>query len=70
MYFFFLLYEGPDGQPGAKGEAGEPGAKGDAGAPGPQGMAGKSGAQVRHESFSLFSFLLIHQSFYRDRFTH
>lgn len=52
MYFFFF-YQGPDGQPGTKGEAGEPGAKGDAGAPGPQGMAGKSGAQVRLDTCSL-----------------
>lgn len=44
-----FFYQGPDGQPGVKGETGEPGAKGAAGAPGPQGMAGKPGAQVGHE---------------------
>lgn len=38
--------QGPDGQPGVKGETGEPGAKGEAGSAGPQGMAGKSGPRV------------------------
>lgn len=40
------LFQGPDGQPGVKGDIGELGQKGDAGAPGPQGVAGKPGAQV------------------------
>lgn len=42
-YYFF---QGPDGQPGVKGEPGEPGQKGDAGSPGPQGLAGSHGPPV------------------------
>lgn len=38
--------QGPDGQPGVKGEPGEPGQKGDAGSPGPQGLAGSPGPHV------------------------
>lgn len=40
------LLQGPDGQPGVKGELGEPGQKGDAGSPGPQGLAGAHGPPV------------------------
>lgn len=51
-YFWCILYDvittlqGPDGQPGVKGEVGEPGQKGDAGSPGPQGLAGAHGPHV------------------------
>lgn len=38
--------QGPDGQPGVKGEPGEQGQKGDAGSPGPQGLAGAHGPPV------------------------
>lgn len=41
-----ISWQGPDGQPGVKGEPGEPGAKGEAGSVGPQGMAGKPGPRV------------------------
>lgn len=40
--------QGPDGQPGVKGEVGEPGQKGDAGSPGPQGLAGAHGPPVSY----------------------
>lgn len=38
--------QGPDGQPGVKGDTGEPGQKGDAGSPGPQGLTGSPGPPV------------------------
>lgn len=43
---FTNILQGPDGQPGVKGEVGEPGQKGDAGSPGPQGLAGAHGPPV------------------------
>lgn len=51
------LMQGPDGQPGVKGEPGEPGQKGDAGSPGPQGLAGSPGPHVsakknKHQNLS------------------
>lgn len=49
MFYFTVsltFLQGPDGQPGVKGEVGEPGQKGDAGSPGPQGLAGAHGPPV------------------------
>lgn len=45
--------QGPDGQPGVKGETGELGQKGETGAPGPQGMAGKPGGKVHTRSMTV-----------------
>lgn len=51
LTYFLSPSQGPDGQPGVKGETGEPGLKGEGGAPGPQGMAGKSGEQVHIQKY-------------------
>lgn len=53
------LSQGPDGQPGVKGETGEPGPKGEAGPPGPQGTAGKPGSQVERTNIFFVMFCLI-----------
>lgn len=40
------VFQGSEGQPGAKGDPGEPGLKGEVGPSGPQGVPGKTGTQV------------------------
>lgn len=60
--FFTVLLtfsQGPDGQPGVKGEVGEPGQKGDAGSPGPQGLAGAHGPPVSCTKDTRWKLLLI-----------
>lgn len=44
------VFQGSEGQPGAKGDPGEPGLKGEVGPPGPQGVPGKTGTQVHIQS--------------------
>ena len=63
VFFTVLLtfLQGPDGQPGVKGEVGEPGQKGDAGSPGPQGLAGAHGPPVSCTKDARWKLLLINR---------